>query len=107
MPDAAVVIGINYNEFPPEVAVPAQRLNGPRPLRYAQADAQEMGDILFQAGYNVARVIGADATRSNIIAKIAKQRQLAVEEPKGRLVVHFAGHGLMVADDKSIDPVGY
>src|SRR6187551_698308 len=93
----AVVIGINYDHFPSGTSDEVKTRAGLNALRYAEADAREMGTVLQQAGYNVALLAGAAATRRAIIETIRKQRQSIGAD--GLLVVHFAGHGDVDADN--------
>src|SRR4051812_26003443 len=94
---AAVVIGINYDKFPANTSAEVQTRSGLNALRYAEADAQAMGTVLQQAGYDVTLLAGSAATRRVIIETIRKQRQAV--GPDGLLVVHFAGHGDVDADN--------
>ncbi|HEX8229423.1 MAG TPA: caspase family protein [Chloroflexia bacterium] len=95
---AAVVIGINYNKPPPhatesnEVA-PFEGANSITPLRYAEADAKEVGDILRSSGYKVIELVGQTATRRRIIEALRQHSLLAGHD--GLLLAYFAGHGEM------------
>src|SRR4051812_18631613 len=88
---AAVVVGINYDKFPRGISAKQRQRAGLQPLRYAEADATELAEVLCQAGYEVEKVLGSAATREAILAAIAKQ--CAVAGSDGLLLFHFSGHG--------------
>ncbi len=98
---AAVVVGSNYQRAPANGANPAGAPVAPNPLRFAEADAQAMADTLTAAGYDVAALIGPDATRAQIIRTIQQKRRTL--DPDGVFVIHFAGHGMLESDDPN-DP---
>jgi tetratricopeptide (TPR) repeat protein len=98
---AAVVVGSNYQRAPANGANPDGAPVAPNPLRFAEADAQAMADVLKAEGYDVAALIGADATRAQIIRTIQQKRRTL--DPDGVFVIHFAGHGMLESDDPN-DP---
>ncbi len=97
----AVVVGSNYQRAPANGAPAPDAPVAPNPLRFAEADAQAMADALKAAGYDVAALIGADATRARIITTIQQKRRTL--DPDGVFLVHFAGHGMLESDDPN-DP---
>ena len=97
----AVVVGSNYQRAPANGANATDVSVGPNPLRFAEADAQAMSDTLKAAGYDVAALIGADATRARIITTIQQKRRTL--DPDGVFLIHFAGHGMLESDDPN-DP---
>src|SRR5215207_8927901 len=88
----AVVIGINYSNLPPGLPEEAAGRAGLNPLRFAEADAQDMAAVLTDQGYQVVALVGAAATRQAIIRAIETQGRLAAEQ-NDLLLVYFAGHG--------------
>src|SRR5690242_21378675 len=96
---AAVVIGINYTDFPPGAQSDVSEKAGLNPLRYAEADAQDMADELKAAGYDVVLLTGPAATQRAIINTIVRQRKIAGSD--GFLLIHFSGHGDIDPDDPS------
>jgi tetratricopeptide (TPR) repeat protein len=98
---AAVVVGSNYQHAPGNGANTNGGPVAPNPLRFAEADAQAMADTLKAAGYDVAALVGADATRARIITTIQQKRRAL--DPDGVFVIHFAGHGMLESDDPT-DP---
>ncbi|HUS15922.1 MAG TPA: caspase family protein, partial [Chloroflexia bacterium] len=70
---AAVVIGINYTQFPPGTAADTQTRAGMNALRYAEQDALDMASTLRQGGYAVTSLTGPTATRRAIIDALQKQ----------------------------------
>ncbi|HUS13592.1 MAG TPA: caspase family protein [Chloroflexia bacterium] len=97
---AAVIIGINYTQFPPGTASDTQTRAGMNALRYAEQDALDMANTLRQSGYAVTSLTGLGATRRAIID--ALQKQAREVDPEGVLVVHFSGHG-----DLDLDSTAY
>jgi hypothetical protein len=86
----AVVIGINYNNFPQRAEI--------SPLKYAEADAEDMASLLREDGYQVVKLLGSEATHKSIVSALEKQSRLASRE--GLFVVHFSGHGDVNPDDQ-------
>lgn len=93
----AAVIGINYTAFPAGVAAEAQSRAGLAALRFAEADATAMAEVLRGAGYAVEMLLGAAATRPAILDLLRRQARAAGSA--GLLLVYFAGHGEMDPDD--------
>ena len=87
----AVVIGLNYTNFPSGVSTETASRAGMNVLRFAEADAEAVAEVLRVAGYNVECLLGATATRKAIIA--ALRRQSLAANTEGLLLVYFAGHG--------------
>jgi hypothetical protein len=80
-PDAkrvAVVVGIG--DYP--------QAAGFAPLNYAENDAREMATVLTNAGYRVALLTNARATRTAILSAIA-----SVSRDSSDIVFYFSGHG--------------
>jgi tetratricopeptide (TPR) repeat protein len=90
--NAAVIIGINYDVGGARPGLP--------PLRYAEADARAVAAILEPAGYAVALLLGAAATREAIARAIPRQRRAAGAD--GLLLIHFSGHGALDPDDPHV-----
>ena len=97
----AVVVGSNYQRAPANGASATEAPTSPNPLRFAEADAQALAGTLTAAGYDVAALIGADATRTRIITTIQQKRRTL--DPDGVFLIHFAGHGMLESDDPN-DP---
>jgi TPR repeat protein len=77
---AALCVGIN-----------GYKLDSIRPLSYAEDDARALTEVLDkQYGCDVTRLLGHQATRSAIRAKLESYRELG---PDDALIVFFAGHG--------------
>ncbi|HKP54977.1 MAG TPA: tetratricopeptide repeat protein [Chloroflexia bacterium] len=96
----AVVIGINYRNFPATMDKEVQsraRLNA---LDYAEADAEEMAALLEADGYNVVKLVGLAATRAAIINAFRAQSRNA--GPEGLLLVHYSGHGALDPDNREL-----
>lgn len=96
----AVVIGINYRNFPATMDQEVQSRAGINALNYAEADAEEMAKMLEADGYDVVKLVGADASRNNIIDALRDQSRKA--GPEGLMVVHYSGHGAMDPDDHEL-----
>ncbi|HKP54976.1 MAG TPA: caspase family protein [Chloroflexia bacterium] len=96
----AVVIGINYRNFPATMVEEAQSRAGINALNYAEADAEEMAKLLEADGYDVVKLIGPTASRNNIIDALRDQSRKAGSE--GLLLVHYSGHGAMDPDDHEL-----
>src|SRR5690349_20450323 len=96
----AVVIGINYTQFPQGLASAVTEKAGLNPLRFAEADAEEMAAELEAAKYKVAFLSGTAATHRAIVDTIVRQRRVA--GPDGFLLIYFSGHGDVDPDDRQI-----
>src|SRR6476661_3550628 len=98
MPDhLAVIIGINYDRLPPNPAGESTTRAAVNPLRFAEADAQDMTAAVQASGYDVVSLIGPAATRGAIIHAIRQQALKTGQD--GLLLVHFSGHGQVDPDD--------
>jgi uncharacterized caspase-like protein len=93
----AAVVGINYTAFPAGVAAEAQSRAGVAALRFAEADATAIAEVLRGAGYAVETLLGAAATRPAILDLLRRQARAAGSA--GLLLVYFAGHGQVDPDD--------
>jgi uncharacterized membrane protein len=93
----AVVIGINYTHFPEGTPSDTATRAGVNPLRFAEADAQEMTATLQTSGYDVLTLLGQGATRRAILDALREQSRKAGQD--GLLLVHFSGHGEVDPDD--------
>ncbi|HKI33374.1 MAG TPA: caspase family protein [Gemmataceae bacterium] len=80
----ALVVGINKYHH--------ADLNQPRPLEFAEADAEDLAALLQTAGYQVTVLQGDKATRKAISEALEKLR--AVPGSDGVFLVALAGHGL-------------
>src|SRR4051812_13825066 len=89
---SGVVIGINYDNAPPGLSADVGKRAGMNPLQYAEADARDMAAELQSAGFEVVPLLGANATRRNIIKAIEDASRRTTGN-RDLLVVYFAGHG--------------
>jgi tetratricopeptide (TPR) repeat protein len=96
----AVVIGINYRNFPATMDQEVQSRAGINALNYAEADAEEMAKQLSADGYDVVKLVGSGATRAAIINALRTQSRNA--GPEGLLLVHYSGHGALDPDDREL-----
>lgn len=96
----AVVIGINYRNFPATMDQEVQSRAGINALNYAEADAEEMAEQLNADGYDVVKLVGPAATRVAIINALRTQSRNA--GPEGLLLVHYSGHGALDPDDHEL-----
>src|SRR5690348_9471407 len=97
----AVVIGINYESLSPTLPPPEEAdRRGLNPLRFAEADAQAMANLLRDQGFDVLPLLGADATRRSIVSAISR-RNKAARAKDDLLVIYFAGHGEVDEDERA------
>jgi tetratricopeptide (TPR) repeat protein len=96
----AVVIGINYRNFPATMDQEAQSHAGINALNYAEADADEMAKLLEADGYDVVKLVDLDATRTGIISALREQNRKA--GPEGLLLVHYSGHGALDPNNREL-----
>jgi hypothetical protein len=96
----AVVIGINYRNFPATMDQEVQSRAAINALNYAEADAEEMAEQLSADGYDVVKLVGTAATRAAIINALRTQSRNA--GPEGLLLVHYSGHGALDPDDREL-----
>ena len=80
----ALLIGVTIYED--------DKVNGQPPLQFPEKDARAIGQLLEQSGYEVAYLLGAEATREAILAKLEALRSKG--NSAGVCVVGFFGHGV-------------
>ena len=83
----AVVIGINSYS------------HGIPPLLNAVRDATAVADSLERQGFEVLRLLDAEATLSSL-SHLLSHHLPSLESPPDRLLIYFAGHGLAHTDDE-------
>jgi WD40 repeat protein len=83
----AVVIGINAYS------------HGLQPLQNAVRDASALGDALERQGFEVLRLLDAEASLS-ALSHLVTQRLPTLEPALDRLLIYFAGHGLAHTDEQ-------
>ena len=93
----ALVVGINKYHH--------ADLNQPKPLEYAEADAQSLADLLKKAGYKVTLLRGEKATHQTIAEHLKELREAPGSD--GVFLVAFAGHGLQPEGSKEAYFVPY
>jgi formylglycine-generating enzyme required for sulfatase activity len=73
-------------------------MNQPEPLKYAEADVQDLADLLKASGYDVDLLVGRQATQQAIDKKL----KLITEkgESDGAVLVALAGHGVQFEKDE-------
>jgi Caspase domain len=86
----AIVVGIN--SYSQDSDLPG--------LRFAEADAQAMGDRLAELGYKVTPLLGERARATPVLHAIDEAGKL-IGSSQGTLVFYFAGHGLSDQDRKN------
>ncbi|KOR30193.1 hypothetical protein TI04_06810, partial [Achromatium sp. WMS2] len=86
----AVTVGINaYPE-----------LSGLRPLDYARADAEALGEAFKQAGYITRVIVDGDATKGAIIRTLQDVKGMIELKPDQSTVIFaFSGHGFQGKDN--------
>src|SRR5690348_8668008 len=94
--NVAVVIGINYTDQPQTMAGGERTRAGLNPLLYAEADASDLATALEASAYEVTLLLGSTATYEAITEALLAGRQAVSFD--GVLLVHFAGHGDVDAD---------
>lgn len=94
----ALVIGTNYGTV--SASAPGSRMEraGLEPLLYAEADALELVEKFEDDGYLVESLIGARATRANIVPLLESYRDTTASDQL--LIVYFSGHGVIGLDGR-------
>src|SRR4051794_41136520 len=69
-------------------------MNQPEPLKYPEEDAKALGAVLKSGGYQVALLLGKQATRKAIQAQLDGLKQQA--EAEGVVLVGLFGHGVEI-----------
>jgi len=82
----ALLLGVNAYDH--------AEMNQPAPLTYAEADVKELAQLLRESGYEVDLLVGKDATRTAINAKIAGLAKKG--NASGVVLVALAGHGVQL-----------
>jgi hypothetical protein len=67
-------------------------IDGVPELRYASKDAEELGELLAEQGYDARVLLDDNATRVNIVNELS--RLAATAAPQDTVLIYFAGHGV-------------